>query len=110
MVLIGLALSAIPIVGSAILLRRPSAHGTWTELEVVLDGPVHVRGAKARFRGRTALPDGRAVEVRGRRVTLAVAANVAATGQLWLAGPPRPGKPTAVGLPGHAVYGSVRLG
>ncbi|WP_328605649.1 hypothetical protein OG943_37500 [Amycolatopsis sp. NBC_00345] len=110
-VLIGLALAALPIVGSIILMRRPLPHDTWTELRVVLDGPIQVSGrGVARFRGHTTLPDGRPIAFRGPRVPLSVVVNVAATGQLWTAGLPRPGKGAVAGVPGHAVYGVVRFG
>jgi hypothetical protein len=104
-------LTTLVMAGSIIMLLRPVPHDTWTELRVVLDGPIQVNGrGVARFRGRTTLPDGRPITFRGAWVPVSVAANIAATGQLWTAGLPRPRKSAPVGVPGHAVFGSVRFG
>ncbi|SEP49406.1 hypothetical protein [Amycolatopsis saalfeldensis] len=109
--LVGLGLILLRFVFFTFLMFRPVPHDTWTELGVVLDGPVRVNGrGVARLRGRTTLPDGRPITFRGAWVPVSVAANVAATGQLWTAGLPRPGKSAAVVLPGHAVFGTVRFG
>jgi hypothetical protein len=106
-----LLIGALPIVGSMIRLRRPLPHDTWTELRVVLDGPIRVSGrGMASFWGHTTLPDGRPIAFRGSWVPVSVVANVAATGQLWTAGLPRPSKGATVGVPGHAVVGTVRFG
>ena len=110
-VLIGLGVILLQFVFSVFLMLGPVPHDTWTELSVVLDGPIQVNGrGVARFRGRTTLPDGRPITFRGTRVPVSVAANIAATGQLWTAGLPRPNKSAAVGVPGHAVFGTVRFG
>ncbi|HEY2057565.1 MAG TPA: hypothetical protein VGH57_04245 [Amycolatopsis sp.] len=104
-------LTTLMMVGSIILMLRPVPHDTWTELRVVLDGPIQFNGrGMARFRGRATLPDGRPITFRGALVPVSVAANIAATGQLWTAGLPRPRKSAPVGVPGHAVFGAVRFG
>jgi hypothetical protein len=97
------------LMGVSILrVRRPITDDTWVELRVALDTPFvpRTRGV-ARLTGWALHPDGR--QTRFRLVAdVSLAANVAATGQLWLLGHPRPGKPAKSGLPGYPCVGSFR--
>jgi len=91
--------------------RRPLPEDHWTELRAVLDGPVRMgrRGA-ARLSGLTMLADGRVIAFRMRKADPSMAANVAATGRLWIAGVPRQGRSAKTGVPGYPVLGTVWLG
>ncbi|WP_432855388.1 hypothetical protein ACQPXB_22290 [Amycolatopsis sp. CA-161197] len=101
---------ALIVVVRAVRLRAPLAADTWTELAVVLDRPVSINGrGLVRLQGRAVLPDGRMVGFRMRNVPVAFGLATATTGQLWIAGVPRPGKSGTAGIPGHAVMGAVRL-
>ncbi|WP_410607390.1 hypothetical protein [Amycolatopsis sp. lyj-109] len=94
----------------AIAYRRPLPADHWTELRVVLDGPVRMsRSGAARLSGLTMLADGRVVPFRLPKADPSMAANIAATGRLWIAGVPRPGA-ASTGLPGYPVLGTVWLG
>jgi hypothetical protein len=90
---------------------RPLPADHWTELRAVLDGPVRMgrRGA-AHLSGLTMLADGRIVGFRMHKADPSMAANVAATGRLWIAGVPRPGRAMKTGVPGYPVLGTVWLG
>ncbi|MFI5615708.1 hypothetical protein [Amycolatopsis sp. NPDC051903] len=91
-------------------LSAPLAADTWTELPVVLDRPIRINGrGLVRLRGRALLPDGRTVGFRMRNAVVAFGLATATTGQLWIAGVPRPGKVATAGIPGHAVMGTVRF-
>jgi len=90
-------------------IRRPITEDIWVELRVALDTPFvpRTRGL-ARLTGWALHPDGR--QTRFRLVAdVSLAANLAATGQLWLLGYPRPGKPAKAGVPGYPCVGSFRL-
>jgi hypothetical protein len=90
---------------------KPLPADDWTELRAVLAGPVQVVGGMfARLDGRAMLADGREVAFRMPKVDVSLAANVAATGQLWIAGQPRLGKTLKAGVPGYPLLGRVRLG
>ncbi|WP_290051508.1 hypothetical protein [Amycolatopsis solani] len=90
--------------------RRPLAADHWTELRAVLDGPVRMdRRGTARLSGLTMLADGTVVAFRLPKADPSMAANIAATGRLWIAGVPRPGA-ARTGLPGYPVLGTVWLG
>jgi hypothetical protein len=101
-------LGLLTIVG-LLRIRRPITEDIWVELRVALDTPFvpRTRGL-ARLTGWALHPDGR--QTRFRLVAdVSLAANVAATGQLWLLGYPRPGKPAKAGVPGYPCVGSFRL-
>ncbi|MEC3980431.1 hypothetical protein [Amycolatopsis sp. H20-H5] len=85
--------------------------GTWTELRVVVDGVVRIGyQGMARVNGRTMLADGREITFQLLYVDPSLAANVAVTGQLWIAGAPRPGKVGRAAVPGYPVIGNARFG
>ncbi|WP_410637867.1 hypothetical protein [Amycolatopsis sp. lyj-346] len=104
------------LLGALAAVLRSFAHGRplpadhWTELRAVLDGPVRMsRHGAARLSGLTMLADGRVVPFRLPKADPSMAANIAATGRLWIAGVPRPGA-AKTGLPGYPVLGTVWLG
>ncbi|MGW3998047.1 hypothetical protein ACWEF6_31540 [Amycolatopsis sp. NPDC004772] len=106
----GALLGALAAVWRAITYRRPLPADHWTELRAVLDGPVRMtRHGAARLSGLTMLADGRVVRFRLPKVDPSMAANIAATGRLWIAGAPHPGA-AKTGLPGYPVLGTVWLG
>ncbi|MET7996810.1 hypothetical protein ABZU76_38630 [Amycolatopsis sp. NPDC005232] len=101
---------ALIVMVRAYRFRSPLAADTWTELAVVLDRPVRINGrGLVRLQGRAVLPDGRMIGFRMRNVAVGFGLATATTGQLWIAGVPRPGKSATAGIPGHAVMGTVRL-
>ncbi|NBH11295.1 hypothetical protein [Amycolatopsis sp. SID8362] len=105
-----IGLFALIVVGRAIQFRSPVPADSWTELSVVVDRPISInRYGLVRIEGRALLPDGRTVGFRMRNVAVAFALATATTGQLWIAGAPRPGKSAIAGIPGHAVMGTARL-
>ena len=55
------------------------------------------------------LADGRVVPFRLPKADPSMAANIAATGRLWIAGVPAPGA-AKTGVPGYPVLGTVWLG
>ncbi|WP_410575103.1 hypothetical protein [Amycolatopsis sp. cmx-4-61] len=104
-----LALLGLLVLVGVLRIRRRITEDVWVELRVALD-----RAFVPRTRGLTRLtgwalhPDGR--QTRFRLVAdVSLAANVATTGQLWLLGYPRPGKPAKAGVPGYPCTGSFRL-
>ncbi|MGW3964154.1 hypothetical protein ACWED2_30370 [Amycolatopsis sp. NPDC005003] len=104
-----LAMMGLVMIVGSLRIRRPITEDIWVELRVALDTPFvpRTRGV-ARLTGWALHPDGR--QTRFRLVAdVSMAANVAATGQLWLLGQPRPGKPTKAGVPGYPCVGSFRL-
>ncbi|MEV5719937.1 hypothetical protein AB0L41_39135 [Amycolatopsis mediterranei] len=107
---VGVLLGASVTAFRAIAYRRPLPADHWTELRAVLDGPVRMsRHGAARLSGLTMLADGRVVPFRLPKADPSMAANIAATGRLWIAGAPRPGA-AKTGLPGYPVLGTVWLG
>ncbi|MEV6639101.1 hypothetical protein [Amycolatopsis sp. NPDC051371] len=96
-------------VAGILRIRRPITEDTWVELRVALDAPFVPRTrAVVRLTGWALHPDGR--QTRFRLVAdVSLAANVATTGQLWLLGYPRPGKPAKAGVPGYPCVGGFRL-
>ncbi|MGK3199822.1 hypothetical protein [Amycolatopsis sp. MEPSY49] len=107
----GALLSAFAAVLRSFAHGRPLPAEHWTELRAVPDGPVRMsrRGGAARVSGLTMLADGTVVGFRLLKADASMAANIAATGRLWIAGVPRPGA-VKTGVPGYPVLGTVRLG
>ncbi|MDQ7803952.1 hypothetical protein Q5425_09415 [Amycolatopsis sp. A133] len=106
----GALLGALAAVLRSLALARPLAADHWTELRAVPDGPVRMgRHGAARLSGLTMLADGRVVPFRLPKADPSMAANIAATGRLWIAGAPKPGA-AKTGLPGYPVLGTVWLG
>ncbi|WET79820.1 hypothetical protein P3102_00740 [Amycolatopsis sp. QT-25] len=94
----------------ALVLLRKLPEPRWTELAVV-SGPASVNFfGMVTVKGRTVLPDGREVTVQAGGSDPSLAANIAATGRLWVIGVPSAGKTAKAGVPGHAVFGPVRFG
>jgi hypothetical protein len=101
---------AVAVATRSVAYLGPQPADHWTELRAVLDGPVRLSpDGSARVSGLTMLADGRVVPFRLRQTDPSMAANVAATGRLWIAGVPRPGR-AATGVPGYPLLGTVRLG
>ncbi|WP_328446449.1 MULTISPECIES: hypothetical protein [unclassified Amycolatopsis] len=102
--------AAIAVAARSVAYLGPQPADHWTELRAVPDGPVRMSPhGSARVSGLTMLADGRVVPFRIHDADPSMAANVAATGRLWIAGVPRPGR-AATGVPGYPVLGTVRLG
>lgn len=82
------------------------AEGPWTRLPVTLTRPFRPnrRGLGAATATVT-LPDGARLPVFLRDANIDVIGYVQATGSLWFAGVPLPGRPAAVGVPGHPILG-----
>jgi hypothetical protein len=107
--------SAVLVLVGALMLagflriRRPVTEDVWVELRVALDTAFvpRTRGV-ARLTGWALHPDGRQTRFR-LFADVSLAANVAATGQLWSLGYPRPAKRTRAGLPGYPCVGTFRL-
>lgn len=102
-----LLLGLLTAVGS-LRVRGPITEDGWVELRIALDAPFVPRARTAvRLTGWALYPDGR--QTRFRLVAdMSLAANVAATGQLWLLGYPHSGKAAKAGLPGYPCAGSFR--
>ncbi|MEU5265114.1 hypothetical protein [Amycolatopsis sp. NPDC021455] len=106
----GALLGALAAVLRSFAHDRPLPADHWTELRAVLDGPVRMsRRGSARLSGLTMLADGRVVPFRLPKADPSMAANIAATGRLWIAGAPTPGA-AKTGVPGYPVLGTVWLG
>jgi hypothetical protein len=78
---------------------RMLAAGPWRAVPIDLTGAPDPR--KHELRGNATLPDGGTVEVSVPRAGFVLAANVAATGLLWVVGEPEAGRRTVAGLPGY---------
>ncbi|WP_018683491.1 hypothetical protein [Actinokineospora enzanensis] len=78
---------------------RLLAAGPWTPVKA--DFPKPAKVGKVTVTGRATLPGGDTVGVTLPRAGHALRSNIAATGTLWVAGQPGPGKPAAVGIPGY---------
>ena len=88
---------------------KPLTADNWTELRLVPDGPMRIKGrGLARLSGRTMLADGREIGVRIVKVDPSLAANIAVTGQLWVVGMPK-SRTVTIGVPGYPVTGKARL-
>ncbi|WP_340685956.1 hypothetical protein LCL61_06190 [Amycolatopsis coloradensis] len=106
----GCAMGALGLAIVAVMLLRKLPEPRWTELAVV-SGPASVNQfGMVTVKGRTVLPDGREVTVTAGGSDPSLAANIAATGRLWVLGVPAAGKTAKAGVPGHAVFGPVRFG
>ncbi|MFE6609755.1 hypothetical protein [Amycolatopsis sp. NPDC057786] len=106
----GCAVSALGLAIVAVVLLRKLPEPRWTELAVV-SGPASVNHfGMVTVKGRTVLPGGREVTVTAGGSDPSLAANIAATGRLWVLGVPAAGKTAKAGVPGHAVFGPVRFG
>jgi hypothetical protein len=105
----GALLTALVAAARSVAYHRPLSADHWTELRAVLDGPVRMGPRGASLSGLTMLADGTVIGFRMPTADPSMAANVAATGRLWIAGVPRPGGATA-GVPGYPVLGTVWLG
>lgn len=64
---------------------------------------------RASISGEIRLPDGRTLAVDLPVAEENLVANVQATGQLWFAGPPQPGRTSAVGIPGLPLITAARV-
>ncbi len=82
--------------------------GPWTAVPIDLPEPAGL--TRQRATGLATLPDGRTVPVALARTGHALRANVAATGQLWVAGRPAAGAEAVVGLPGYPFLALARFG
>ncbi|MEU8630791.1 hypothetical protein AB0C38_01385 [Amycolatopsis sp. NPDC048633] len=106
----GALLGALVTALRSVTYQRPLPADHWTELRAVLDGPVRMgRHGAARLSGLTMLADGQVIGFRLPKADPSMAANIAATGRLWIAGVPRPGA-AKTGVPGYPVLGTVWLG
>ncbi|UUV28335.1 hypothetical protein NQK81_26420 [Amycolatopsis roodepoortensis] len=106
----GCAAGALGLAVVALVLLRKLPEPRWTELAVV-SGPASISFfGMVTVKGRTVLPDGREVTVTAGGSDPSLAANIAATGRLWVLGVPAAGKTAKAGVPGHAVFGPVRFG
>ncbi len=102
-------MGTIGVAVTALVMTRPVPEPRWTELAVV-SGPASVNlFGMVTVKGRTVLPDGRQVTVRAGGTDPSLAANIAATGRLWVLGVPVAGKAAKAGVPGHAVFGPVKF-
>lgn len=103
-------LATLGLAITALVFSRPVPEPRWTELAVV-SGPASVNlFGIVTVKGRTVLPDGRQVTVSAGGSDQSLAANIAATGRLWVLGVPVAGKAAKAGVPGHAVFGPVKFG
>ena len=90
--------------------RRLAAAPYWQPIQVSLDTwnadiNVSVRNGS----GRIILPNGWRGYVEFPRLPLDFAANLRATGVLWVAGDPVPGQTVPIGLPGYPLRGVVKI-
>jgi hypothetical protein len=91
-------------------ITRLRSTGPWTSVPVTMHDPVGPDKRRLRtYRGVATMPDRRTVSVGVHTMNL-LAANIAATGLLWIVGEPTPGRAFAVGLPGYPYFGIGRFG
>jgi hypothetical protein len=91
-------------------ITRLRSTGPWTSVSATMHDPVGPDKRRLRtYRGVATMPDGRTVSV-GVHTMNSLAANIAATGLLWIVGEPTPGRAFAVGLPGYPHIGIGRFG
>ena len=82
----------------------------WLPVQVSLDSWTGQPNTSVRTgAGRIILPNGWRGYVDFPRLNFELAANMRATGVLWLAGEPVPGKPVPVGLPGFPLRGIAKI-
>ena len=86
--------------------RRLLNSGPWTSVPITLPNLVESFDVA---HGHATLSDGRTIPVRV-RTSYSLAANIAATGLIWVAGEPAAGREMAVGLPGYSVLGHAHFG
>lgn len=112
--LVLIALALILIAYSAVArysqVRRFAAATHWQAVPVSLDTWEAGRSLGVRTgTGRIILPGGWRCYVEFPRLTLDLAANLRATGVLWLAGDAAPGQTVPIGLPGYTLRGVVKM-
>jgi hypothetical protein len=90
--------------------RRFAAAPYWLPVPVSLDTWDNPANMVVRTgAGRLILPGGRPAYADFPRLPLDLAANLRATGVLWLAGDPQPGATVPIGLPGYPLRGVVKI-
>lgn len=88
---------------------RLLAAGPWTSVPMTLPVDTKLQERSVKVRGRATLPDGTTVAVR-LKANYRLVANIAATGLLWVAGEPAPGRTVAAGLPGYPMVVVAHFG
>ncbi|HEV2781735.1 MAG TPA: hypothetical protein VGX25_20310 [Actinophytocola sp.] len=83
--------------------------GPWTAISVALDSRTKLVDRVITVRLQAILTDGHITSVR-LRSGYPLLANIAETGQLWVAGDPTPGRPAAAGLPGYPFVSLAHIG
>jgi hypothetical protein len=105
----GLALVAACVVVLGIPRIGRNLGGRWTELEVLVTRVELNSSTTAKVVGRATLSDGTQRTVTLPKADVDLAANVSATGRLWLIGAPKLDTTVKAGLPGYPPLGSARL-
>lgn len=89
---------------------KPMPQGKWTEMVAVPYRPPQLGvSGLATLACRVQWPNGRWSDIFLSKVDPALAADIFATGQIWILGEPFRGATTFAGVPGHAVLGRVRF-
>jgi hypothetical protein len=94
---------------NAARIERLLGAGPWTVLPVALRPGTKLVDRAITVRLRAILADGHATSVR-LRSNYQLMANVAETGQLWVAGEPESGRVVAAGLPGYPLVSLAHIG
>jgi hypothetical protein len=108
--LVGLVLAALGYARGSKMLRQLADAPYWQPVPVSLD--VWDEPANTSFRtgaGRVILPNGYHAYVDFPRLSFDLAANMRATGVLWLAGDGVPGETVPIGLPGYPLRGIAKF-